>query len=368
MPFDLSRLRGLITGQPDDDMEARKKKRPVGTTPPIAPPGTTAAAPPVPNLNPSLSSARTPEFNPQPKMQPVGNVEAANTAAAPRYDQLDPNLIGGGKLQSEEELKHLREKGMVRPNNDFGFKERLGSAVKTALAGGLRGAATGGIGGALGGAAAGAAGGAYDPRKGARMEFETFQQPGIDREKARQQQEEDRRRALAGQDRQAAIQEGQIAKQQAELGNMPSPEEARMDRELQQMDRQSQINLRNAQAEAERTGIPKRAQLDDGSGQIWEVDIYPGGRQDWLGLSGSAEIKEADRASREKIATDRNTAAMQRTQATQGAITARQKAGGAKGGKKYVSITDIREYAKKHGISESQATAKAKQEGFTPVR
>lgn len=244
-----------------------------------------------------------------------------------------------------------------------GLGDRLKRGILPAISGFIRGGAqTGDLTGAISGAAGGFGGATLAPRQTYEAEFDRTIKPQIlERQKAEREeglfQDARRRAGLEDQYKQA-----QIQREQRQTAGMPSAEESRMDRE-------SQRKARDAQATAQLRGTPQKTQLDDGSGQLWEVMVYPDGNQEWLGLSGQATIKEADRASREKIAKERNESAMARTQATQGAITARQKAGGgAKGGKKYVSITDIREYAKKHNISESQATAKARQEGYTPVR
>lgn len=244
-----------------------------------------------------------------------------------------------------------------------GLGDRLKRGILPAISGFIRGGAqTGDLTGAISGAAGGFGGATLAPRQTYEAEFDRTIKPQIlERQKAEREeglfQDARRRAGLEDQYKQAQIQQ-----EQRQTAGMPSAEESRMDRE-------SQRKARDAQATAQLRGTPQKTQLDDGSGQLWEVMVYPDGNQEWLGLSGQATIKEADRTSREKIAKERNESAMARTQATQGAITARQKAGGgAKGGKKYVSITDIREYAKKHNISESQATAKARQEGYTPVR
>lgn len=338
---------------------------------------------------------RTPDFNPNARSPMIANAQpqAETDAFTNRPSPLKPASIRPKPLEYPSPMmRNADENAPLAPqpgsltfrrkspyeevydakveyNQGYkpptGVGDRLKRGILPAITGALKGyATTGDAGGAIGGALGGFGGATLAPRQTYEAEFDRTIKPQIlERQKAKREeglfQDARRRAGLEDQYKQA-----QIQREQRQTAGMPSAEEARMDR-------QSEVNLRNARAEAERTGVPKRAQLDDGSGQIWEVDIYPGGRQDWLGLSGGAEIKAEDRASREKIATDKNTAVMQRTQATQGAITARQKGGGgsgAKGGKKYVSITDIREYAKKHNISESQATAKARQEGYTPVR
>lgn len=335
---------------------------------------------------------RTPDFNPNARSPMIANAQpqAETDAFTNRPSPLKPASIRPKPLEYPSPMmRNADENAPLAPqpgsltfrrkspyeeiydakveyNQGYkpptGVGDRLKRGILPAITGALKGyATTGDAGGAIGGALGGFGGATLAPRQTYEAEFDRTIKPQIlERQKAEREeglfQDARRRAGLEDQYKQA-----QIQREQRQTAGMPSAEEARMDR-------QSEVNLRNARAEAERTGIPKRAQLDDGSGQIWEVDIYPGGRQDWLGLSGGAEIKAEDRASREKIEANRETGRNTRASQSEAGKSARATAGGAKGGKKYVSITDIREYAKKHGISESQAAAKAKQEGYTPVR
>ena len=109
---------------------------------------------------------------------PMGGSETA----APRMDSTIPehpykntpqSLVGGATpIESVEEDNFLRNRGMIR-KNDFSWKDRLKESGINALAGGMQGlAATGRGEGGLAGAATGGAVGAYDPRLGARMQYE----------------------------------------------------------------------------------------------------------------------------------------------------------------------------------------------------
>lgn len=279
MPLDFSNLRDLLQQKKQKLAVAPAIQAEAQDPPAIPAPAVEAAQPPMP----------APQMNPAPKMQPVGDTQ---TAQAPRFDEVNPSYIGGGKLVGPEEEQYLRSKGMVRPKNDFSFGDRLKSALKTALPG----LAQGGIGGAI----AGAIGGAVDPRQGSRYQFETWQQPGIDAANARQQKEASQRAAITGQQAESAYKTAQAGHldAQAALDAAKTANEGALI-PLQQQKLQSDIDYNRAKTEAAKTGQPQKYDIKEDDGSISTYQVFADGTQTWVGKSGAAAIHEADRQSRE---------------------------------------------------------------------
>lgn len=379
---------------PNAEDEYSKKKRAVvpSKSPVDLPKGN------VPRATPSLpfervggAPATLPESRPMPAIasaQPTGNVIDSAMSARPgglpgagREQVTIPSLPwekAGSRPYSESrarEYDYYRGDPMGQAEADRisgginnanvgkgigGFLNRLKSGLKP----GLIGLTQGGIGGGI----AGLIGGAVSPTEGRKYEFENIDKPKLIERQQREDQERARQAqiAKAQRDEQDSIIDRTL--KQAQTQNIGSEIEARGAKaRMDQMDTESQIRLRDAQAEATRTGKPRAEKLTLGDGKVHLVNVYPDGNSVDLGVSGDATLTGQKITSQEKIASERNNAAMARTQAQQSGADRRKTASGGSG-KKYVSITDIREYARKHGISESQATAKARQEGFIPVK
>jgi len=170
----------------------------------------------------------TPGFNPAEALSPPAALTPKPEQPPPHWYKTTPGKsVGGAPLQSAEEGDFLHERGMIRPKNNFSFKERLIEGLKSGAVGALQGLAqTGNWKGALGGFAGGAGAGAYDPRVGARMRFSSTVEPGLAAQRQREQQEAEARAALENRQLDNRYREAQVGR--IDLQNqMDRAEEAR---------------------------------------------------------------------------------------------------------------------------------------------
>lgn len=307
------------------------------------------------------SPLKPPNIRPKPLEYPSPMMRNADENAPLAPQPGSPTFRRKSPYEELRDAKVEYNQGYKPPT---GLGDRLKRGIVPAITNALKGyATTGDAGGAIGGALGGFGGATLAPRQTYEAEFDQKIKPKIlERQKAEREeglfQDARRRAGLEDQYKQAQIQQ-----EQRQTAGMPSAEEARMDR-------QSEVNLRNARAEAERRGTAVKSRINDGAGGIWEVITYPNGQEQWVGLSGEAEIKAEDRASREKIEANRETGRNTRASQSEAGKSARQKGGSGSGAKtsktkaRYASMTDVMEYAKANKKSRSQAIADFQNDGW----
>lgn len=266
------------------------------------------------------------------------------------------------------------ESGVERPPTRG---ERFKAGLMPMLAGAARGAqATPGnpIAGMIGGAGTGYALGVANPNAGSTVAFNTFTQPRLEADEARREGQYRRavdhdRAGLAMQKDQADV-EYRRAQTEATRAGM---KDAALEREY----RRSQITLNDARAQAVATGKPVVRDIVDETGQIRTYQVYPDGSMTPLGGSARAAINTQNVESRERIADERNQTSIQTTGMRQAGATQRTQmtqegqdrratgrtGGGAKGGKS-ATMADVKEYARRYGISEDQALQKFQTRGY----
>jgi len=182
------------------------------------------------------------------------------------------------------------------------------SVLQNALLGAAQNSEGGDIGRMIGGAIGGTGGALINPQAGYEHVWDAGHGRQMMQNQGRQDAEVERQRKL----RMGGLEEDNLRSQiDSRRANMK-------DAGIERQYRQAQIAKMEAETKAKLTGRPQLADdYDEETDQIRKVAVYPDGRVVVVGQSGAGQLRREGIQSREQIATDRNKAAMERTQVQQ---------------------------------------------------
>lgn len=180
--------------------------------------------------------------------------------------------------------------------HETGVKRDWKTSLQNMLMGANQGfQQTGNWAGALGGAGSALGGTLINPQAGREYNFNNSPHLRGEMEGQRKEQQTAEDRSL------------DVRRKNAEIGGLEARNKATIagtkDAELERQYRTAQIAKMDAQAEAARLGRPVVKMItDENSGEIYEAQIYPDGRIERRGLSGTAELRREGFESRQGIA------------------------------------------------------------------
>ena len=279
--------------------------------PPVGDSGLINRSQPMPNALPRLEPTPAPTNQPiqlEPLRESVGvtaSLPAGNAEVSPLAGQMipqrqinevrPPNFMGRkGATMDDTPLNHERyayqTQYMENGHNPRRWQDILMSGLHSAAEGYKT---TGDWAGALGGFGAGAAGAGISPIHARDYRFRQEQLPRLEKSRADYERGQDRKYEL---EKRSADLEGTRARTAATIAGMK-------DADLERQYRKAQIGKMDAQAEAARLGKPVVKMItDEDTGEIYEAQIYPDGRIERRGLSGTADLRQQGYQNRRDIA------------------------------------------------------------------